>query len=183
MRTILCIFLFLATFNINAQIDHESPMPYEVFIRNNTPLNMCGRSWMMSEERSDSLVREIKKLEDSLSRLDFVHFADTTLKYILLFETDHTFRIEYNGEVSHQFCITDTSRGNMLYDSILLKVVNRSTQKASLLPNKPKQQLKRYNETFLVLSEVYYYLGNCQFWTTRTLYCIREDEYENFIQP
>ena len=183
MRTAIFILLFLTALQIDAQTHHESTMPYEAFIRTNTPINLCGRPWMMSEERMDSLVLEIKALEDTLDQLDFVNFADTSSKYILLYASDHTFRIEFDGETSNQFCVTDSVRGETIEGSVILKAASGPEQSSLYFPNSPRQQLKLYDNTFLTISSVHYYLGNCQFWTTRKIYCIREDEYENYVKP
>lgn len=153
-----------------SQSHHESPFKYETLFTEDTATFYCGRSWIMNEERMDSLVQNIRLLEDSLTQLDFIEDADTNTKYVKLFDAEFTYRVEAWGEVSKQLCVTDTNAGEMLSDSITL---NGTTVHG--------QQLKLYNDIFLVISREYYYLGNCRFWTTWTTYCIREDELENFM--
>jgi len=126
---------------------------------------LCGRNWMMPESRMDSLKQEIKSFEQQLSLMSEDSIVSDSLVFLLLYSTEYITRIEFDGEINEQFCATDSSSNKRLkFDSDKAK---------SPFSN----ETKSYENKYLVNSNTYYYLGNCQIFTTVSEYYIRKDLY------
>ncbi|CAG5085643.1 hypothetical protein [Parvicella tangerina] len=165
MRKSLFIALLLSSSCSFAQIGlnalHANP-----FTRNklDTSELHCGRNWMMSEQRMDSLIIEIQKWEDSLSKMQITATTINLDHYVLLYATDYTYRIEFNGEVSEQLCVTDSLMGRPFdYSMIHLSEIT------------PNNMDTFERGAYLTISNTHYYLGNCELWNTQKFYLIRED--------
>jgi hypothetical protein len=123
----------------------------------------CGRDWMNSEYVMDSLKRVVHQLDEKLSNLKKDETYDSTNSLILLYSYQYVYRIEFDGVASHQLCLEA--------DSTHKRMQLTKNEKGIL------HDITSYENKYVTLTDTYYYLGNCQIWTTNKYYYIRADKY------
>ena len=166
---ILVLIINSSTNNLTAQ-DSQKPNINGF----NTPFDLnktethCGRDWMNSEQVMDSLKQVIIALDKQLSNMTKDTALDSSKSLVLLYSYEHVCRIEFDGMVNHQLCIDVDEYGTRVQ-----------------LPQ-PKNELihktETFNDTYVTVTDTHYYLGNCQIWTTRKHYYIKNENFNRVVK-
>lgn len=140
------------------------------------PTLYCGSS-IGDEQKADSLLSELLKLEDSLSKLEIKTTSIESNGYVFLFILESTETIMVSefpssdyGLRFYQRCITDSILGKKDQWNLFSK---NSLSDITVY---------KYGPTFLTISKTTHYSENCEYWITTKYYMIKEDEFENFIK-